>query len=704
MHLRWVSGGAAITRERWLTIGAAAVALGVAFPVVYDSIRIALRNALASDYLKALGDLSLVLLAGLLGYGCAFYLLARLGYLARLRAAARDEGPAHPDDEPHDDTSLVVLVPSYRENPRVVLRTLLSAALQSHPDKRVVLLIDDPYPSGPPPASLEGARALPDQVRRMLRPMCEHYELALRRFDERARAGELNLAAEARHMADLCRDAADWFDARAKHGELDLADAFFADLTFRMPASTWSGEARRWAEVARQTDAPLSVDQLRKAYLGLLGVFRVQVSSFERKRFANLSHTSNKATNINSYLALLGHSYRIEPSAAGLLLSRCPAGATAECAADLVVPDADFALILDADTVVSPEYTGKLMRRFRGPGGERLAIVQSPYSTFPGDRGVLQRIAGAQTDIQYLIHQGLTYYEATFWVGANALVRIAALRDLAVRDVERGFEIVKFIRDRTLIEDTESTIDLVSRGWRLFNQPERLAFSMTPPDFGSLLIQRRRWASGGVQIIPKLFAYLRQPGRGAGRLGEGFMRLHYLISLGPVSMALLVSLGVSWDREVGTAGVVGLGLVYYAMYARDLHLVGYRWHDVSRVVALNLVLIPVNIAGLLSSVAHGIFGRKPRFSRTPKVHDRTRVPAGYLLAEFALLALWSWQTGLNLAKGAVLVGVFMLVHAVFVAYAIGVFIGYRSSVEDIVASARGKAGKEFDMAMIDHQA
>ena len=693
-HLRWVSGEAAIARERWLTIAAGAVALGVTFPVVSNSIRIALRRVLAGEYLAALGDLTLVLLAGLLAYGCVVYLLARIGYLARLRAAAHDgTGGPVPGDEPDDDSSLVALVPSYREDPQVVLRTLLSAALQPHPKRSVVLLIDDPSHSDPSSAALKGARALPAHVREMLRPMREHYELAMQRFDQRAQAGDLTLAAEARQVADLCLHAADWFDAQAdKDPEADLANLFFADLTFRMPASKWRREARRWAELGERPGAPLSADRVRLAYQELLSVFRVQISSFERKRFANLSHAANKAMNINSYLALLGGSYRLKSTSAGLLLSRCPIAD-----ADLVVPDADFALILDADTIVSPDYTPKLMRRFRGPDGQRLAVVQSPYSTFPGDRGVLQRIAGAQTDIQYLIHQGLTYYDATYWVGANALVRVAALRDLAVREVERGFDIVKFLRDRTLIEDTEGTIDLVSRGWRLFNHPERLAFSMTPPDFGSLLIQRRRWASGGVQIVPKLLAYLRQRGRVAGRLREGFMRLHYLIALGPVSMALLVALGVSWDKELGTISLLGVGLVYYAMHARDLHLVGYRWRDIFRVIALNLLLIPVNIVGMLSSLAHGISGRKPRFRRTPKIHDRTRVPAGYVLAEFTLLALWSAQAVLNLARGASMVGVFMLVHAMFFAYAIRAFIGYRNSVADIVAGARGDGGDDFDV-------
>jgi cellulose synthase/poly-beta-1,6-N-acetylglucosamine synthase-like glycosyltransferase len=334
---------------------------------------------------------------------------------------------------------------------------------------------------------------------------------------------------------------------------------------------------------------------------------------------------------------------------------------------------------------------GKLLPRFRGTDGGRYAVVQSPYSTFPGDRGVLQRSAGAQTDVQYLVHQGLTHYDATYWVGANALVRVAALRELAVTDAERGFEIVKFICDRTLIEDTESTIELVSRGWRLFNHPERLAFSMTPPDFGSLLIQRQRWANGGLLIVPKLFAHLWRLGSLRARVREGFMRLHYLISLGPVSMALLVALGVSWDKQLRTGGLLLTGLVYYAIYARDLHLLGYRWHDVFRVVALNIALIPVNLVGMMSSLAQAITGRKSRFGRTPKVQDRTRVPARYVVAEFALLGLWCAHAVVSLLSGALIVTVFMLGHAVFAAYAIAAFIGFGNSATDLSAALRAPA-------------
>ena len=127
---------------------------------------------------------------------------------------------------------------------------------------------------------------------------------------------------------------------------------------------------------------------------------------------------------------------------------------------------------------------------------------------------MLERVAGATTDIQYIIHQGFTRYDATYWVGANALLRKTALEDIVTVGEERGFEVRRYIQDRTVIEDTESSIDLVDRDWTLFNYPERLAYSATPPDFGALLIQRRRWANGGLIILPKLLRYLfrRTPG------------------------------------------------------------------------------------------------------------------------------------------------------------------------------------------------
>ncbi len=76
-------------------------------------------------------------------YGNLAYQLSRLGSIRRHRSR-----PPAPSDliEPlldGESPSLTVLVPAYKEEPEVVYRTLLSAALMDYPSKRVVLLIDE---------------------------------------------------------------------------------------------------------------------------------------------------------------------------------------------------------------------------------------------------------------------------------------------------------------------------------------------------------------------------------------------------------------------------------------------------------------------------------------------------------------------------------------------------------------------------------
>lgn len=150
-------------------------------------------------------------------------------------------------------------------------------------------------------------------------------------------------------------------------------------------------------------------------------------------------------------------------------------------------------------------------------------------------------MAGATTDIQHILHQGMTYYNATFWVGANAVIRRAALEDIVERQTVGGFEILTYVQDRTVIEDTESSIDLGTHGWTLENYPERLSYSATPPDFGSLIVQRRRWANGGLLIMPK---FARQPRERRYRrervlLREVWLRVNYMASISWASAGLV---------------------------------------------------------------------------------------------------------------------------------------------------------------------
>ena len=75
---------------------------------------------------------------------------------------------------------------------------------------------------------------------------------------------------------------------------------------------------------AAAADAAISPARVRRLYRRLVWIFRADVTSFERKRFASLSHEPNKAMNLNSYIGLMGGRYRVRETPGGL---HPPAGA-----------------------------------------------------------------------------------------------------------------------------------------------------------------------------------------------------------------------------------------------------------------------------------------------------------------------------------------------------------------------------------------
>ncbi len=588
-------------------------------------------------------------------------------------------------EEPHPP-SLTILVPSYKEEAPVIRMTLMSAALQEYPQRRVVLLIDDPpHPTDQQDCQrLAAARRLPEQIGGLLEDARKQCEFALEDFLERCALGKLNVDDERARIAQLYRDVAAWFEGQANlHEVLDHVDRLFVQLTFLQPAQRYRQKSREWGE---RSGIPLQFQNehdLLLEYRRLLARFQVEIGSFERKRYINLSHEPNKAMNLNSYLGLMGKTLCEVPSAHGVLLMPSDSDCT-----DVAVPDADFVLMVDADSVLSPDYTLRLVQYMRRPGNERVAVAQTPYSAFPGPPGILERIAGATTDVWYFVTQGLTHYRSTFWVGANAVVRKHALEDVAEWDHERGYPIMKFVQDRTMIEDTETSIDLAARDWLLYNYPERLSFAATPPDFGSLLIQRRRWANGGLIILPKLFRHLLRHANQRGIVSEGLMRFSYLASLAAVNIGLLVYLGVSFQGSITGIWVPLTALPYFFLYTRDLQRAGYHAGDLLRVYALSLALIPVNLGGSFRSIHQMITGEKAAFGRTPKIKDRTRVPPLYIAVEYALLALCLLAALVDVRRGYPIHAAFSMVNAGFLGYAIIRFIGLRQSWSDVIFAWR----------------
>jgi cellulose synthase/poly-beta-1,6-N-acetylglucosamine synthase-like glycosyltransferase len=631
----------------------------------------------------ALGEiLVFLLMAMLLSYGTLTYVLARIGYIRRMNThlAASGEGL---NSRPVGDSppSITVLVPSYREELHVVCKTLLSAALQEYPNLRIVLLIDDPFSSAEPLGreSLEATRRLPQDLLDLLRPPADECRAAMDRYVHRKGERRVDPGRESRLLADLNDRVAWWFETFAgEHDVTDYTDRFFLELNYSKPALRYRQRAEHWrvSPAIALTDADAE-DRFLDEYRHLANLFEADICSFERKRYVNLSHVANKATNLNCYIGLLGNHFREVAESGGISIEQAtPADA------QFFIPDTDLILVLDADTLIAPDYAPRLAGFLEKPENERVAVVQCPYVSFPDPPNILQQIAGAQTDIQYLLHQGMTFYDAAYWVGANALVRTAALRQIATTEVENGLPVKRFIQDRTLTEDTETSLNLIQHGWQIFNYPAQLASSATPADFGSLIIQRRRWANGGVVLLPALMRYLKTGDGGWRKAKEVFMRAQYLLSLGPVSIALIFILLFSFHLNIWTIWIFLIAVVYFSLYMRDLYLIGYRRSDLLRVFALNLILVPINLGGLASSIHQAFTGRKPLFRRTPKTTTRTAISPGFLIAEVLGLVALIMLSLRSFAYGYPVHAVFIVLHVIFFLYAIKVYIGIRSVFED----------------------
>ena len=384
---------------------------------------------------------------------------------------------------------------------------------------------------------------------------------------------------------------------------------------------TLTGRVLRSA--AADDPAKLTIDRMEQLYRRLVWTFQAKISSFTRKRYASLSAEPNKAMNLNSYIGLMGGSYVERQTPAGLHL--VPAG---DAEPDLEVPDCEYVLTLDADSVILPEYCLRLVHLLEREEHSRVAVAQSPYSAFPGPATRLELIAGATTDLQHIIHQGMTYHSATFWVGANAVLRKRALEDIETVEYQGEFKIYRYISDRTVIEDTESTIDLAAHGWTLHNYCERMAYQATPPDFGSLCIQRERWANGGLLIVPKLWRAVRLRRTRGERttIGELLLRLNYMASIFWSSLFVLCLMVIPFNGHLVSPLTYAVAVPYFLAMAVDLHYCGYRRLDALSLYGFNLLLLPVNLTGSVSSIVQALTGAKGKFKRTPKVRDRT-VPA-----------------------------------------------------------------------------
>ncbi|HEU5046896.1 MAG TPA: glycosyltransferase family 2 protein [Rickettsiales bacterium] len=628
-----------------------------------------------------------------MAYGNVLYQVCMVGYYKRQKKhvpAPREElnalyGRANPP-------TLSILIPSYKEEYGVMWQTMMSAALSEYPAKDIVLLIDDPYHTKTLADSvkLEEARLLPGRLQNVFDAYASRFRLELDAFRLRKEAKNVHAGVELNRIAILYEEVAAMLAIMAKDfmagrrmEEMTHTERFFVQSVLQAPMHQYDVLAKELRGQMIFTQAP-SDEFFEQHYARLAGLFNVKFSSFERKKYCNLSHEANKAMNLNSYIALVGKSWKEVQTEKGLELHEAPASE-----ATFTIPHRDYINTIDADSLMLSDYLIRMVEMMERPENDRLAVLQSSVSSVPDSPNMLERTAGACLDLQFMNHQGFTYWGATFWVGANAMLRFRALQDIKESKLEDGKQVTVYIQDRTVIEDTESTVDLVEKGWKLHNYPDRMSYSAMPADFGSLLIQRRRWANGGMIILPKLFSYVAKAPKNLALLKEFFMRFHYLAAT-TIGCAVIAMLSLyNFGDNMATLWIMLSIIPGSLLYLRTLVISGYRAGDIFRISALNLMLIPVLFGGVFKQFEQMLTGKKIPFGRTPKVTGRTAAPAIYCWVEVIMTAAFCAITVNDVIHHVWFHAIFTASNAACMLYAMFSFMGIKATLEDMFSGVLG---------------
>jgi cellulose synthase/poly-beta-1,6-N-acetylglucosamine synthase-like glycosyltransferase len=177
--------------------------------------------------------------------------------------------------------SLTVLVPSYREDARVVRQTLLSAALQEYAPLRVVLLIDDPpNPTDPEHVQmLLEARDLPRRIQELLAGPRARFDGELAAFESRTRGGGEVGVIDMLHLAKLYREAAAWLTDLGTHQErVDHSDDFLRESVLGRLADDFE-QVSKALQAAVRDGARLSVRRMAQLHRRLTATFQAELSA-----------------------------------------------------------------------------------------------------------------------------------------------------------------------------------------------------------------------------------------------------------------------------------------------------------------------------------------------------------------------------------------------------------------------------------------
>lgn len=678
-QLAHLSGTPAVRFETGLGWGVMGLVLVAATIAAFVPASLLLHHLRTHHWADLARDSLLLLVVAVLAFNTLMHLTARM--------AAQKKQARHVPVNDHAlaayfvgaAPAVTILIPCQGGDEPMLARALMSAALQTYPQRRVVLLIDDSLGGD---AQGQAARALTRRIQQSLQAPADKFSKALTDFRARQAAGPMDVLMEQRLLTELNLDAAEYYRSYAqRHAGDDHVDSHFVEKVLERQCNEHLTRAQVWQARLAGTRAAPGTDLVALEYRRLAALFAVEITSFERTRYANLSHAPGRAMNLNGYIGLTGKYFHERLEGGLRYLEEGDSFGTY-----FHVPDADFFLVLDADSYVAPDCLLKLTHFMQQPGREKTAIAQIPGHPAPNTGLMLQRVAGALMDLRSAVLLGYARHDAASWVDESGLIRKSALQAIADTQQERGLRVTRYFSGGRACGGAATNLRLLRHAWRVTSHPERLAWTSAPADLGTLAARYRRWHDGGLITLPGLFGYLWR--QGWRHPLAALLRIHQQISTFSTNLALLAFFSLALPGTFYNAWLGAAVLGYALLLARDLKHAGYPWSDALRAYALKLLLLPVNLGGALTSLHRAWTHTATASQHSPQEGDSAGTGLPYYLAAYGLLIYWFVMAAIDLTAGLGVHGLVVALNAALLLYAVAGYIGFRDSLEDVHAVLR----------------
>lgn len=261
----------------------------------------------------------------------------------------------------------------------------------------------------------------------------------------------------------------------------------------------------------------------------------------------------------------------------------------------------EIIVTLDADTLLTPETIGRLVRHLAADTSGRLGAVAGVVRVGNRRRNLLTRWQA----LEYLTQIGVER-AAQDVMGAISIVpgACAAWRKVAIQAVG-GYT------DVTLAEDCDLSLSLHRAGWRVTQDDEAIAFTEAPETVDALLDQRTRWTFGSLQAIWKHRDLLFRSRY--GMLGWYVLPQYAIAIILPIIfLPFIVFMGIRTAQEQGIQVVLFYFLLFLTAHlivaSAGIVLMREKWRHLWMVPIYRIVYEPLRAYLLYTAIYMAIRG------------------------------------------------------------------------------------------------